>query len=252
VKTVHARLRGIASYSQSKHYDEPKMQGESDKDHYKRTWRGHLHTDSNDLVIMPATQLKNSLAAAAKFINMKIPGQGNATYTKHFEAGILCLKSNHLLVPNVDPADSSKCLDKEKDRNDWVSIHKDKVACENLFLSPTGDRGGKKRVDKFYPIFPIWAVDAEYSVIDETCLQTCLNPKDPNDKEYTVFRKVLAATGSFIGLGRFRPRNNGFYGRFLVDDFKIVDDGDTSTFTILEDDDDEDETPRKRTRLSAA
>lgn len=32
-----------------------------------------------------------------------------------------------------------------------------------------------------------------------------------------VFREHLADAGSFIGIGRFRPRNNGFYGRFLVE-----------------------------------
>jgi len=240
VKTVVAHLKGISSYSQSKHYDESKLQGESDKDHYKRTWRGHLHTDKDGLVIMPSTQLKNALAASAKFVNMKIPGQGNATYTKHFEAGVMCLKSPHLLVPG-------------KNGKEWVPIHKNDVECENLFLSPTGDRGGKKRVDKFYPVFPIWWVsDAEFSVIDDTCLQTCLNVKHPEDKGYTVFQKMLAAMGQFIGLGRFRPRQNGNYGRFVVNEIDIIDDGDTANFTMLEDDTDEsneDESPRKRARL---
>ncbi len=236
MKTVQARLRGIASYSQSKHYDSEKQQGESDKDCYRRTWRGHLHVDNDGLVLMPSTQLKNCLAGAAKFVNMKIPGQGNATYTKHFEAGVMCLKSNHLLIPN------GKGL---------VPIHKDDVECENLFLSPTGDRGGKKRVDKFYPVFPIWVVDVEFSIIDDTVLQTCLNPKDPRDKQYTVFQKMLEAAGMFIGLGRFRPRQGGNYGRFLVDDFKVIDDGDATTFAMLDDEDDEVEIPRKRVRITA-
>jgi hypothetical protein len=32
-----------------------------------------------------------------------------------------------------------------------------------------------------------------------------------------VFRNVLEQAGAFIGIGRFRPRNNGFYGRFKVE-----------------------------------
>ena len=32
----------------------------------------------------------------------------------------------------------------------------------------------------------------------------------------SVFRKHLEEAGKFIGIGRFRPRNNGFYGRFEV------------------------------------
>ena len=32
-----------------------------------------------------------------------------------------------------------------------------------------------------------------------------------------VFKEHLEEAGKFIGIGRFRPRNNGFYGRFAVD-----------------------------------
>jgi hypothetical protein len=31
-----------------------------------------------------------------------------------------------------------------------------------------------------------------------------------------VFRYHLEQAGTFIGIGRFRPRNNGFYGRFRL------------------------------------
>jgi hypothetical protein len=31
-----------------------------------------------------------------------------------------------------------------------------------------------------------------------------------------VFEHHLHEAGKFIGIGRFRPRNNGFYGRFDV------------------------------------
>ena len=32
-----------------------------------------------------------------------------------------------------------------------------------------------------------------------------------------VFEDHLKEAGNFIGVGRFRPRMNGFYGRFKVD-----------------------------------
>ena len=35
-----------------------------------------------------------------------------------------------------------------------------------------------------------------------------------------VFKNILEQAGAFIGIGRFRPRNNGFYGRFKVE--KVV------------------------------
>ena len=38
-----------------------------------------------------------------------------------------------------------------------------------------------------------------------------------------VFKYHLQQAGSFIGIGRFRPRNNGFYGRFKVTDITCED-----------------------------
>ena len=37
-----------------------------------------------------------------------------------------------------------------------------------------------------------------------------------------VFLNHLTQAGQFIGIGRFRPRNNGFYGRFAVDKVEWV------------------------------
>jgi hypothetical protein len=35
-----------------------------------------------------------------------------------------------------------------------------------------------------------------------------------------VFEQHLKDAGNFIGIGRFRPRNNGYYGRFSVKSIK--------------------------------
>jgi hypothetical protein len=35
-----------------------------------------------------------------------------------------------------------------------------------------------------------------------------------------VFLRTLEAAGRFIGIGRFRPRNNGRYGRFAVENLR--------------------------------
>ena len=34
-------------------------------------------------------------------------------------------------------------------------------------------------------------------------------------------KEYLIHAGQFIGIGRFRPRNNGFYGRFKVNSFNV-------------------------------
>lgn len=187
MKTVTVRLRGVSPYSQSKFYVKELDQGESQDDNYRRTWRNHLHTDNKGNVIIPANSLKNCLSEAAKFLSISVPGKGKATYTKNFEAGVMVAKSATL------------------------GVHKDNVEHEALFLPSDGRRGGTKRVMKYYPIIQEWEAEAEFVVLDETVLQT-----SAKDKSRTVFQEVLEGAGQFIGLGRFRPRNNGFYGRFEV------------------------------------
>ncbi len=43
------------------------------------------------------------------------------------------------------------------------------------------------------------------------------------DKPQKV-QEYLEHAGQFIGFLRFRPMNGGFYGRFKVTSFKVVDD----------------------------
>ena len=45
----------------------------------------------------------------------------------------------------------------------------------------------------------------------------------PGDDKMTVFEHVLNQMGNIIGVGRFRPRNNGYYGRFVVESIDIQD-----------------------------
>jgi hypothetical protein len=62
------------------------------------------------------------------------------------------------------------------------------------------------------PLIRDWHADVEFLILDETVLQQSSRYKDK-----TVFEEVLDGAGAFIGIGRFRPRNNGFYGRFNVE-----------------------------------
>jgi len=122
---------------------------------------------------------KNCLSEAAKFLSVQIQGKGKATYTKHFEAGVLVMDA--LELP----------LKKEEVQGEW------------LFVPSDGKRGGGSRVMKCFPFIPNWKGEVKFYILDETIT------KD-------VFQKHLKEAGNFIGIGRFRPRNNGFYGRFKV------------------------------------
>lgn len=179
MKTVIATLKSVSPYSQSRHYSVDKLEKESAHEYEKRTWRERLHVDEKGMVFMPPMSFKNCLSEAAKFLGINIKGKGKATYTKHFEAGVLV----------VDPL--------------VLSLKKDDVPGEWLFVPADGKRGGGKRVEKCFPVIREWTGDVTFIVLDETITQD-------------VFKEHLIEAGKFIGLGRFRPRNNGFYGRFDV------------------------------------
>lgn len=184
MKIATVKVKSVSPYSQSRHYDVPSLEKESSKDKEKRTWRERLHTTEDGFVFIPPMAFKNCLSEAAKFLAMQIPGKGKSTYTKHFEAGVLV----------VDPLQ--------------LPIRKDDVPGEWLFVPADGVRGSGKRVDKCFPIIHEWGGEVTFHIIDETIT------KD-------VFTKVLEEAGKFIGIGRFRPRNNGFYGRFKVESVRF-------------------------------
>ena len=117
--------------------------------------------------------IKNCVTECAQFLSIKIPGKQNATYTKHFEAGLLV----------KDPV--------------MLGIHKDQAIAETFFVPADGKRGGGKRVFKTFPMVPKWEGTAIVYILDDTIT------KD-------VFLNHLTQAGQFIGVGRFRPRKNGF------------------------------------------
>lgn len=179
MKIATAKLIGTAPYSASKPIQVEKLPKESAKDFEERTWRERLHTDENGQVYIPPTAFKNALGEAAKYLSMQRPGKGKATYTKHFEAGVIVTEPGYL------------------------GVHKDEVPGEWIFVPSDGQRGGGKRVWKCFPRIDKWETEVKFYILDETITEE-------------VFAKHLTEMGQFIGLGRFRPRNNGYYGRFMV------------------------------------
>src|SRR6188768_1917631 len=88
MRIFHFTIEGRSPYSQSKHYDVDREQGEGHDDYAQRTWRNFLHVTSDGEVFIPPGAFKNCLSDAAKYMNISVPGKGKATYTKHFEAGV--------------------------------------------------------------------------------------------------------------------------------------------------------------------
>jgi hypothetical protein len=183
MRTAVAHLKSVSPYSQSRYYQTPKIDKESPNDFEQRTWRDRMHTLPDGRVFIPPMTFKNCLSEAAKFLGRQIPGKGKATYTKHFEAGVLVTDA---LV---------------------LDVKKGEVQGEWLFVPADGVRGSGRRVEKCFPLIPEWSGDVTFYVLDQT-----ITPK--------VFEEHLREAGSFIGIGRFRPRNNGYYGRFSVEDVR--------------------------------
>lgn len=179
LKTVTVELESTSAMSHSKRHYETQNDNETFLEHKARTFRAFLHTNTAGYVVIPPMMLKNTWAEAAKFQSMQVPGKGKATYTKHFDAGILVTE------PAVLPL-----------------LAKD-VESELLFLPGDCTRGGGKRIEKIYPVIHKWSATAFFHVMDPVITED-------------VFAKVSDAAGSFIGFGRFRPRQGGFYGRFRV------------------------------------
>lgn len=180
MKQAIAHLKSISPYSQSRFHDTEKLPKEGAHDYEERTWKGRLHVNEKGNVFIPPMSFKNCLSEAAKFMSRQIPGKGKATYTKHFEAGVLVM--DPLVLP----------------------IKSEDVDGEWLFVPSDGKRGGGSRVKKCFPVIHDWSGKVIFHVLDDTIT------KD-------AFEEHLREAGSFIGVGRFRPRNNGFYGRFTVE-----------------------------------
>lgn len=180
--TVLATLEAASPLCQSRNYEMevPRdKEKETSADYEKRSWKNRAHVDADGEVFIPGMAFKNCVAEAAKYLKMQIPGEGKATYTKHFEAGIL--------VPS----------------NVKIGVKGSDIKGLWLFLPADGKRGSGKRVWKCIPEFQTWKATVEFVILDEKITKP-------------VFERVLEEAGRFIGIGAFRPRNNGINGRFKV------------------------------------
>ncbi len=186
MKKYEATIRSISPYSQSRYHEVPPLEKEGKDAYERRTWRHRMHTTESGEVFIQPMAFKNCLSEAAKFLSIQIPGKGKATYTKHFEAGVMVIQPMMLGIQAED------------------------VPGEAHFVPADGVRGSGKRVTRVFGRIDRWSGTLEIFVSDETVT-------------LPVLEQVLKEAGSLIGIGRFRPRNNGFFGRFSVDSIKEVE-----------------------------
>lgn len=181
MKIAICKLKSKSPYSQSKFIDVDKLQKELPKDFEKRVWRERMHKDEETgCVMIPPMVFGNCIKDAAKYLSISVPGGGKATYTKNFSAGVFV--SEPIILP----------------------IKVEDVPGEWLLVPSDGKKNGTgSKVQKCFGRIDKWDCTVEFSIFDDIITQE-------------VFEQVLKAAGMLIGIGRFRPRNGGFYGKFEV------------------------------------
>ena len=186
MKIARTVLESIAPYSQSRKHNTVALEKEGKDEYERRVWREKCHVGPNGNIIIPPMAFSNCIKEAAGFLSISVPGKGKSTYTKHFDAGVLV----------VEPLDTG--MKQSEVPGEWLSMNAD------------GKRNSGARVDRCFPRIDHWKGKVDYLILDDTISEP-------------VFRRVLEAAGQLIGIGRFRPRNRGFYGRYTVVDFSWED-----------------------------
>lgn len=179
MKIVDVELNSVSTYSQSKHHETPALEREGHADYDLRTWREKSHSYDDGRVFIPAMAFKMALDKAATMLGRKIPGKGNATYTKFFLSGVLCM--DDLVLPIM--------------KNDLQSVR--------IFANLDGVRGSGKRGYRTFPIIPEWRGRMRFHILADEITEQ-------------VFTEHLIQAGRFVGIGRFRPEKGGFNGRFEI------------------------------------
>lgn len=180
MRIATAHLKSESPYSQSRAHETEKLDKETPDAYDKRTWREHCHADKNGRIFIPPMAFKMGLDAAGKMLSRRIKGKGTATYTKFFASGILC----------IEPV--------------FIQATKDKVQGERVYCNADGKRGSGKRVWRIFPTIPEWSATVTFHVL-------------ANEITKDIFEEHLRQAGAFVGVGRFRPENGGYYGRYKVD-----------------------------------
>lgn len=175
-------LVGTRPYQQSGRHNAPRLVGEDHEAYDLRTWREKMTTeiiDGRPTVVIPAHGMHQALAAAAKYMNRKIPGEKGATWTKKFTSGIMIAS------------------------NPSLGVSPDEAKMITIQANADGVRGSGKRVQRSFPRFDNWSSTFEAYVMDPVITTA-------------IFEEVMRNAGLFIGIGMFRPEKGGTNGRFAV------------------------------------
>ncbi len=177
-------IKGAAPLSQSKQHETEKLDGESNEDFDKRTWREKCNADSDGTVYVPAMAFKQAIDTAAKRLAIPDPDNRRASLTKYFSSDVIC------------------------ENNLSIGVNKNAMTSVRISANVDGVRGSGKRVPRTLPQIQEWGGQTSFLVMEEK-----IKPE--------IFEKVLRAAGQSIGVGQFRPEKGGLNGRFDVVNIKF-------------------------------
>lgn len=184
-RLCRVEMRSTSPYSQSHYFKSERGDKETPLEFDQRCWIEKAHIAENGQAYIPPMALKRSIDEAAK--RLAIRKKGQTLFTKYIEAGTACVEEVYL--------------------HDWDMrpITQERIKSQSLMCDAEGKKGsrGGKMVLRTFPLFPQWTATAELHVFDASI---------PNH----VYERCVRSAGVFVGLGRFRPENGGYYGRFEV------------------------------------
>jgi hypothetical protein len=193
MRVCTALLKSRSAYSQSRKHFTPMLEKETHADYNERTWREQCTTNEEGFVCIPAMGLKMTIDKAAQKLKERVPGKGTKTYIDYFVGGVAPSEQMFLIyVPKG---------------KETAPLHKNEVDYIPIWANADGRRGSGKRVLRWFPIIPVWTAHVSLDVLDDSI------PKD-------VFERYFSESGKMVGIGRFRPENGGFNGRFEVKSVK--------------------------------
>lgn len=196
MKTAIYTLTSQGPYSQSRLHGTPKKDKEQPDKYEHRTWMEKAHFNDSGEMYIPPMAFKQAIDETGKRLG-KIPGQGNNTYSKHFRGGVLIQDPVMLGVYREDFEADAKQLE----GNPMIQAT---TYSWGGYCNSDGKRGSGTRVFRRFPEVKEWQGELKIYIFDDILTET----------EITT---AITEAGKFIGIGRFRADNGGFYGRFDVD-----------------------------------
>jgi hypothetical protein len=185
-------VRGIGDLMFGRAVRSQKKDSETHEQFEWRTWKEKVPTTDEGHCYMNPFAVTNSLVEAASWLKQKVPGEGQATFTKRFRCG-------------VGPGERVMLF-----KHDGTPLTIEDIDPVVLFVPSDGKHGGSSRVHRIFPTAHEWAAKGSVYVFDGKI--------DDNR-----FEEHMVCAGQYIGWGSMRAGNGGINGRYKVERINAVE-----------------------------